>query len=439
MSRYLILFLLVPFFSWAQTPTPCGAQKLKEQMDPYPFYQHAVDQTFEKAKQWAEENLADGPDSVLNVPVVVHILYENEQENLDDSLVYSQLEVLNRDFARLNADTINTRSVFDSLAANTYIQFFLATQDPFGNPTNGINRVATAESSFIDMSFELDKMKDTLTGGVNAWPVEDYLNIWVCDLAINLMGESVPAILGYAYPPAGLDNWPEEGATPADPNDDGVVIHYEVFGRNNPYSTLDMMGTEVVASAGRTCVHEVGHYLGLRHIWGDGDCEEDDGLADTPKADDQSQFDCDTTKNTCVDVPFDFPDMVENYMDYSHEECQNMFTKDQANLMYAVLSTDRFELLLPDTFVQTVVRDPIQIPVKIFPNPAQEELFVQWQSVEGGDLRIIDMKGRVIFQETFEAAEEQKHIDSSYFIDGTYVLLLEFTGGEKAYARMTVQ
>ena len=130
------------------------------------------------------------------MPVVVHIIHENSIENLDDSLVYSQIEVLNRDFSRSNSDTINMRSVFDTIAAPASIQFYLATIDPNGNPTNGITRTFTNESSFIDFNLTLDLMKDDATGGVDAWPVDKYLNIWVCDLSFNVFGQSIPAILG---------------------------------------------------------------------------------------------------------------------------------------------------------------------------------------------------------------------------------------------------
>jgi hypothetical protein len=128
----------------------------------------------------------------------------------------------------------------------------------------------------------------------------------------------------------------------------GVVIHYEVFGRNNPLA----VGPLDIATRGRTVVHEVGHFLGLRHIWGDGplsiifpDCSGNDGIDDTPTAGNNSQATgCDTSKNTCTDGNPDLPDMFENYMDYSREECQNVFTQGQVNLMRAMLATSRVDL-----------------------------------------------------------------------------------------------
>ena len=143
-------------------------------------------------------------------------------------------------------------------------------------------------------------------------------------------------------PPSGLPNW-DAGSTAG--ISDGVVIQYQVFGSNNP-NPLSVGGT-TYAVKGRTPVHEVGHYLGLRHIWGDANnCTGEDGINDTPKANDASAQDCDTTKNTCVDAiaGIDMPDMIENYMDYSAEDCQNSFTMEQLQFMRWVIRLHRTDI-----------------------------------------------------------------------------------------------
>ena len=132
---------------------------------------------------------------------------------------------------------------------------------------------------------------------------------------------------------------------------DGVVIDYRVFGRNSPFE-LDLgQGTPIVTQ-GRTPVHEVGHYLGLRHVWGDGggllggdSCMEDDGVADTPNSGSQANFDCDPTRNTCIDATDDLPDMIENFLDYSSEACMNSFTMGQIEIMRGVLENERCMLV----------------------------------------------------------------------------------------------
>ena len=186
---------------------------------------------------------------VVTIPVVFHVLYNTAAENISDAQVLSQLQILNDDFRRLNADQDNVWAQ----AADTQIEFCLATQDPQGNPTNGILRVPTNVTSFGTN----DAMKFTSQGGSDAWPAGDYMNFWVCDLGASL--------LGYAQFPGG------PAAT------DGIVCNYTATGNTGTASApFDL---------GRTATHEVGHYLNLRHIWGDGGCGATDFVDDTPDSD----------------------------------------------------------------------------------------------------------------------------------------------------------
>lgn len=345
-------------------------------------YGPAVQKTFDKAQEFAQHNaLAKaGGDSILRVPVVVHIVYNTSIENVPDAAVHQQIDILNRDYRRQNADSTLTRTVFKPVAGDAGIEFYLAQIDPDGNPTTGITRTQTSVANFSPLSgidiFEIinqilacginpldiltgapltpaqeaclnsvlaglggfDAMKFADQGGKNAWPTDRYLNIWVCNMDD---GSGVGTVLGFAYPPAVAPNWPAGSAGTAET--DGVAIHYPVFGGSaNPALTTALAA---VVGEGRTCVHEVGHYLGLRHIWGDGDCTQDDGIADTPFSDSASQQECDYTKNSCVDAPVNLPDMIENYMDYSDEDCMNMFTHDQIEIMRAMLLGPRVTLL----------------------------------------------------------------------------------------------
>ncbi len=360
-----------------------------------PGYAAAVEHAFNAAKQSAQRiqaNKSGDWDTIYRIPIVVHIVYNTPEQNLDDSLICSQIEVLNQDYRRLNADTSSTRSFFKSRAADTGIEFFLATTDPQGNPTTGITRTYT-DTPYFSVIGDIfsgssengaDKVKKTAKGGIDAWDVNNYLNIWVCNMKdpASIFG----LVLGFAYPPDNAPNWPAE-AFPADSTLSGVVIHYEVFGRNNPLAT----GQLEMANQGRSAVHEVGHYLGLRHIWGDGplsilipDCSVDDGIDDTPNSGNNSQADaasavnCNINKNTCTDSINDLPDMWENYMDYSKEECQNMFTQGQAAIMRAMLATSRTDLAV----LQAPASHPICSPsvsaespmadasISVYPNPS---------------------------------------------------------------------
>ena len=239
-------------------------------------------------------NPAQRSQMVVTIPVVFHVLYNTAAENISEAQVLSQLQILNDDFRRLNADQDNVWAQ----AADTQIEFCLATQDPQGNPTDGILRVATNVTSFGTN----DAMKFTSQGGSDAWPASDYMNFWVCDLGSSL--------LGYAQFPGG----------PADT--DGIVCNYTATGNTGTASApFDL---------GRTATHEVGHYLNLRHIWGDGGCGATDFVDDTPDSDGPN-YGCALGNVACGTE-----DMVQNYMDYSDDACMNLFTQGQSDRMNAL-------------------------------------------------------------------------------------------------------
>ncbi len=234
--------------------------------------------------------------AVVTIPVVFHIVYRTNAENISTAQIMSQLEVLNDDFRRLNTDADNTWSQ----AADTEIQFCLATVDPNGNPTTGITRTSTSVNGFGTN----DAVKFNSQGGKDAWPADKYMNFWVC----NIGG----GILGYAQFPGG------------NPATDGIVCGSTYTGST---------GTATAPfNLGRTATHEVGHYLNLRHIWGDGNCNADDFVADTPTSD-ASNGGCAVGHVSCSSV-----DMVQNYMDYSDDACMNLFTQGQKTRMQAVFA-----------------------------------------------------------------------------------------------------
>lgn len=255
---------------------------------------------------------------VVTIPVVVHVIYNNANQNISNTQIQSQIDVLNEDFRRLNADTGITRNIFKPFAGDAMVQFCLAQRDPAGNVTDGITRTATTQISWgCD-----DSMKYSAYGGQDGWPGDQYLNIWVCNL--NCAN-------GYAYFPGTPDPY------------DGVVVHYYVFGR---------IGTVAPGYQGRTGTHEVGHYLGLYHPFDYQLCvgtspsncgSSGDLICDTP-ASDYPGYGCDTTLNSCTDSPVDFPNQVENFMDYADDNCRNMFSLDQIARMQLMLATYRNSL-----------------------------------------------------------------------------------------------
>lgn len=242
--------------------------------------------------------------TIVNIPVVVHVLYNTTSQNISDAQIKSQIDVLNEDFRKLNADRTNVPSAFSGLAADIEINFCLASKSPSGTSTTGIIRKSTTKTSFTSD----DAMKYSTQGGDNAWNTSQYLNLWVCNLGGGL--------LGYAQFPGG------PAAT------DGVVVLYSAFGRTGTvYSPFNK---------GRTATHEVGHWLNLRHIWGDASCGSD-LVSDTPTQQTSNDGCPSYPHKTCSNTTNG--DMFMNYMDYTNDACMYMFSTGQKTRMRALFAT----------------------------------------------------------------------------------------------------
>ncbi|CAA6822012.1 MAG: T9SS C-terminal target domain-containing protein [uncultured Aureispira sp.] len=334
-----IFFLFALNHTYAQnTWHKCGFDHAIQQFEQQqPGYKQHIDAVFDEATRLGLQSQYNRV--IHTIPVAVHVVWKTPNEKLSECTISEQIEILNEDFRRQNTDAGNLRPIFNSIAADTEIEFRLdtiiwtqsnvdfATLGPFG----GLFPDPTSIDSVKGTSLPLDP--------------DQYLNIWTLNLGSG-------GLLGYAYPPDSLPNWPA-GASAPSKNREGVVLHYEVLGGPKTFTLAGALGgpPTVLNVQGRTAVHEVGHYLGLRHIWGDGttgglfpqpSCSVDDGIGDTPNCLDRSSFDCDTTKNSCdTTLLNDLPDMVENYMDYSSESCMNSFTTGQKTLMKGVLNGPR--------------------------------------------------------------------------------------------------
>lgn len=308
---YTGLILLATSSLHAQQPIRCATPQLTEQYEQrFPGAKLRMAEAENAADEWVKSH-SENTRSVIIIPVVVHVVYHTAAQNISDERVQSQIDVLNEDFTRQNADTVNSPDAFQSVAGNCMIEFCLAAFDPNGDSTSGITRTFTDQISFdtgSDIHF-------TSQGGEDAWPSEDYLNIWVANLGGN--------ILGYGTLP-GQSNSEE----------DGVVVLHKAFGR---YSS-----STYPYNLGRTCTHEVGHWLDMKHVWGDdnGSCSGSDGMPDTPNQADWT-FDCPPFPLVDACSPDSPGVMFMNYMDYTDDGCMNMFTQDQAEHMRGVLETSR--------------------------------------------------------------------------------------------------
>ena len=404
MKKFLFIIGSFLFLTngYSQQPTlqKCGTVEYMEYLEANnPGYIQSTKDAFNVAQSYMENGYVSKSNNAYRIPVVVHVVYNTPEQNIPDSVIYNQIATLNKDFNRHNADTVNMRADFQPHAGSMNISFELADFDPNGDPTNGITRTQTDTTTFsgsiLDMMTgdmtAMENVKASANGGIDPWDQSRYLNIWVCNMAINFMGNETPAVLGYATPPANLPNWPSGGVGGLG---DGVVIQYQVFGSNNP-NTLP--GQQAYIAKGRTPTHEVGHYLGLRHIWGDdADCGIDDGIADTPNATAQSDQDCNKTKNSCVDNidGIDLPDMVENYMDYSAEDCQNTFTKGQADLMTGVLENQRWDLTHDNPALS--IQEEAALNITLYPNPTRSNVTLTSKQTINGMLVISDLKGQIV-------------------------------------------
>ncbi len=393
-----------------------------------PGFKESANTTYRGLAAKANDKNSQSSKAIYTIPVVFHVVWNSSspQQNLDDSVLIEQIAVLNEDYSRSNLDASNTRPAFLPIVADAEIQFELACIDPNGNSTNGIVRVqttATFGNAFLPDMASVSKIQKSTQGGSDPWNQSEYLNIWIGD--IN-GGSSTPSLLGVATPPANLPNWPAN-STPQDLLD-GAIIQYNAFGRNNP----NIFAPGVVIN-GRTVTHEVGHYLGVRHCAENtfggllgSICGDDDGLNDTPNCD-QSQQGCDTNRNSCTDTIGglgDLPDMVENYMDYSDQDCQNSFTQGQATIMRSVLENERVGLLtspgIGNCNVTSIENNVYEHFMDVYPNPSTGTFIINIRNGRKTEIRIINSLGETISPTTLNTTESkielQINVKGIYFV-----------------------
>ncbi|SMG48460.1 Por secretion system C-terminal sorting domain-containing protein [Marivirga sericea] len=311
----LSLFISGSVFSQAPQQRKCAAQTLHDyQMDHDPLYKNRYKQIQRNTKAFQEIQKSfrsTASTTVREIPVYVHIIYDENvpEQNLSNAQIESQIEVLNEDFRALNTDVADVPTEFESLVSDYQLIFTL----------EGISRKS---STVVEWDTD-NKMKSTATGGVDAITPETHLNIWVCKISGD--------ILGYAQFPG--------GSLPTD----GVVVGPNFFGSSD-YDT-DPSNPFYLSSPydkGRTTTHEIGHYLNLRHIWGDGGCSVDDGVGDTPLAADSNGGCPSYPSKSCAENTEFTSDMFMNYMDYTNDACMFMFSEGQKTRSYALFEPGGF-------------------------------------------------------------------------------------------------
>ncbi|MBC7830351.1 MAG: T9SS type A sorting domain-containing protein [Chitinophagaceae bacterium] len=337
--------------------------------------------------------------AVIKIPVVVHVLYNSVEQKITEEQVRSQLDVLNRDYRMLNTSVTELPDYFKSLAADCFIEFTPATIDPQGRPTRGIVWKKTNNSYFGSD----DGIKFSRRGGDDAWDADRYLNIWV--------GKLSPGMVGYSSPIG------------ASKEKDGIVLRYSAFGT---------LGTATAPyNLGRTAVHEIGHWLGLKHIWGDRFCGDDE-VADTPPQKGPTPG-CPSGVTAAACDNSASGSMYMNFMDVTYDACTNMFTNGQRDRMRALFAEGgpRHALLYSQGSSGPLLPMPVELPVDsfliqsviVYPNPADNTITVNTGAagdLTGDRIRIHNHLGQLVLQSNITAKTMQLNISS--FRNGLYYL-----------------
>ena len=335
--------------------------------------------------------------SVITIPVVVHIVNHPLDENVSDAVVLSQIDILNKCFNAKNSDLDKVPIAFKQLIAKQGIAFCLANKDTNGLPTMGITRTKTTIKN-IGLTKNLF---ETQLGGSNNWNPDKYLNIWVANT-----GESI----------TGIGSYPN--LVPA--NQSGVVIHPRYFGKN----------ASTKFGLGRVAVHEIGHYFGLYHTWGqmnDTICLTNDDVDDTPP-----QLYAYVGCPTYPQYSCNASNLFMNYMDYVNDPCMFLFTEGQMQRMLKTIEVYRSGLLTANAAcVDTSNDNPLNC--LIFPNPTSGQLKIEWlldqnQNTEGGTVQVFNLLGQQLMQQLIPSQTGYVQLDMQSFSSGVYYLFVRISG-----------
>jgi hypothetical protein len=329
----------------------------------------------------------DYRNGVFTIPVVVHVVAQNAQEDLSDAQISSQIEVLNRDFRRNNIEIPDIHPLFNGQAADVELEFCLVATTRTTTSVAGI---------YNQFSNGKRRVCHTSEGGHDAVAPNQYLNIWISGRSDNALGSATA---------------PGEASA----GEDGVFIAPAYFGT---------LGTaQPPYNLGRTTTHEIGHYLGLKHLWGpglenDNSCSGDDDIADTPR-----QFS--SYQHTCPSIPLNTcgsPDMFMNFMNYTDDACMALFTAGQKEKMRNCLTQQRAGLL--NSSCLPLSDGGLAIPqasLSLFPVPASERVKIEGPVKDVFEFAIFDLHGRFIRNGQIEKASGSE-LDVSSLPNGLYII-----------------
>lgn len=335
-------------------------------------------------------------NQVITIPVVVHIVYNNSLENISQLQVQSAIDVLNEDYRMLNPNLVNTNPAYINLAADCEINFCLV----------GTTRTYTSYQDFpVNSSLwtngDVDYVKDLAPGYG-----QGYLNIWVCDIQGSMYGYAVfPGMAPQQY--------------------DGITVDYQYFGRTGIANTV---------YAGRTVTHEVGHWLGLLHIWGSltgtyGSYCDDDYVADTYPQHRPNPNMCNYDYTSCPNYGpgyiGPYSGMNENFMDYSQGACMTFFTLGQKQRITAMILTYRYYLIASPIPCNTYLAENLKQETEFnYDHNTHQLNFVTTMENSGAQLKIYNLSGKEVFAD--DRYTNQRAGTFTYYLPylcaGTYII-----------------
>ena len=428
-------------------------QKLSEE-NPYKVSEKVFESWMSTKVSQLKKSRANGrlAAQVYTIPVVIHIVHNGDEintlgnakgENISDAQARSQIDILNQDYRRVVGTPGGVNST--GVAVDVEINFVLAKQDPDGLETTGIIRheIIPYTDEVSNPPAEVGSLGD---GGADwesyadvqkmkretQWDPTKYLNIWTIRMGgETLEDDGLSDLLGFAQFPSnsGLQGIDVIGGSAAT---DGVVISFHAFGawskrEINPENKHSFIMNNRY-NEGRTTTHEIGHWLGLRHIWGDTDtCENGDYCLDTPDATEE-HYNCSQAYDTCINDGLG-NDMVENYMDYTTDGCMDTFTQNQKDRMITVLNNSprRVDLLNSPALENPVYSKDDLEGFVTDPNPFTDIVKIVGMADGLVKASVYNTSGKVVYSENFYDIKTvfSKELNFNQLAPGIYILLIQ--------------